>query len=50
VYERLGLDELKPTRTIIQLAEHSIRTPRGIIEDVLIKVCEFIFSVDFVVL
>ena len=50
VYETLGLGELKPTRTILQLADHSTRAPRGIVEDVLIKVGEFIYPVDFVVL
>ena len=35
---------------ILQLAEHFIRPPRGIVEDVLIKVGDFIFLVDFVVL
>ena len=35
---------------ILQLVNHSTRTPRGIVEDVLIKVGEFIFLVDFVIL
>ena len=35
---------------VFQLAEHSIRHPRGMVEDVLIKVGEFIFSVDFIIL
>ena len=34
----------------IQLADKTIRFPRGIIEDVLVKVDKFIFPVDFVVL
>jgi len=50
VYERLGLAELKPTKVVLQLADCSTRLPRGMAEDVLIKVGEFIFSVDFVVL
>jgi len=35
---------------ILQLASRSTKTPRGIIEDVLIKVGMFIFHVNFVVL
>jgi len=50
VYEQLGLGELKPTRTTIQLADRSVKIPRGMLEDVLIKVGEFIFPVDFIVL
>ena len=34
----------------IQLANKTIRFPRGIIEDVLVKIDKFIFPVDFVVL
>ena len=35
---------------IFQLANYSTRTPRGVIEDIFIKVDEFIFSVDFIIL
>lgn len=50
VYEKLGLGELKPTKMVLQLADRSTRLPRGVIEDVLLKVGEFIFPVDFIVL
>ena len=46
----LELGELKPTRMVIQLADRSIRVPREIVEDVLIRVGEFIYPVDFVVI
>jgi hypothetical protein len=42
--------ELKPTTVILQLADWSIKKPRGIIEDVIIKVGKFFFPVDFIVL
>ena len=35
---------------VIQLADRSTRLRRGIIEDVLIRVGEFIYPVDFVVI
>jgi len=35
---------------VIQLADRSTRMPRGIVEDVLIRVGEFIYLVDFVVI
>ena len=46
----MGLGELKPTKTILQLAYRSTRAPKGLVEDVLIKVGEFIYPVDFVLL
>ncbi|XP_074373952.1 uncharacterized protein LOC141714326 [Apium graveolens] len=50
VYQELGLGELQKTNVTLQLADRSIKIPKGIIEDVLIKVGDFIFPVDFVVL
>ena len=34
--EQLGLGEIKPTRITLQLADRSIKIPRGIVEDVLV--------------
>jgi len=50
VYEKLGLEELKPTKIILQFANHFTRAPKGIVEDVLIKLGEFVYPVNFVVL
>ncbi|XP_073152975.1 uncharacterized protein [Henckelia pumila] len=50
VFRKLSLGEPKSTRMSLQLADRSIKYPRGIIEDVLVKVDKFIFLVDFVVL
>ena len=50
VYKQLGLGELKHTSLTLQLADRSVRVPRGIVEDVLVKVDKFLFPVDFVVL
>ncbi|XP_075481191.1 uncharacterized protein LOC142521903 [Primulina tabacum] len=49
-FEKLGIGEVKPTTISLQLADRSIKYPRGVIEDVLVKVDKFIFPVDFVVL
>ncbi|KAL5556754.1 hypothetical protein UlMin_038990 [Ulmus minor] len=43
-------DRVKPTMVTLQLADRSIKHPRGIIEDVLVKVDKFIFPADFIVL
>ena len=50
VFRNLGLGDVKPTNMSLQLADHSIKKPYGVIEDVLVKVDKFIFPVDFVVL
>jgi len=50
VYLQLGLGELKPTSMTLQLVDRSVKIPRGIVEDVLIKVDKFYFPVDFIVL
>ncbi|XP_075491897.1 uncharacterized protein LOC142530030 [Primulina tabacum] len=49
-FEKLGIGEVKPTTISLQLADRSIKYPRGVVEDVLVKVDKFIFPVDFVVL
>jgi len=41
---------LKPTSMTLQLADKLVTIPRGITEDVLIKVDKFYFPVDFIVL
>ncbi|XP_031111770.1 uncharacterized protein LOC116015738 [Ipomoea triloba] len=50
LYRQLNLGTLKPTRMSIQLADRSTKYPRGIVEDVLVRVDKFIFPMDFVIL
>ena len=50
IYRRLGLGEVKAASLTLQMADRSLKHPRGVVEDVLIKVGKFIFPVDFVVL
>ena len=50
ICKRLGLGELKKTRISLQLADHTIKHPLGVIEDVLVKVDKFFIPCDFVVL
>ncbi|GJT73468.1 reverse transcriptase domain-containing protein [Tanacetum coccineum] len=49
LYEKLCLGEPKPTRMSLELADKSIHYPRGIAENVLIKIDKFILPVDFVI-
>ena len=44
IFRRLGLGEARPTTVTLQLANRSLKHPRGVIEDVLVKVDKFIFS------
>ncbi|GJZ37669.1 reverse transcriptase domain-containing protein [Tanacetum coccineum] len=50
MYEKLGLGEPKPTRMSLELADRSIQYPRGISENVLIKIDKFILPIIFVIL
>ena len=50
VYKQLELGELKPTTITLSLADRSIKIPKGTVEDVLVQVDKFYYSVDFIVL
>ena len=50
VYKQLGLGELKPTNITLSLADRSVKIPKGIVEDVLVKIDKFYYPLDFVVL
>ena len=50
VYKQLGLGELKPTNITLSSADRSVKIPKGIVEDALVKVDKFYYPVDFVVL
>ena len=50
IFRRLGLGEARPTTITLQLADRSLKHPRGVIEDVLVKVDKFIFLRNFIVL
>ena len=50
IAKRLSLGELTPTTMTLQMADRTLTHHEGILEDVLIKVGKFIFSVDFVVI
>ncbi|XP_076905457.1 uncharacterized protein LOC143561214 [Bidens hawaiensis] len=50
VFFKLGLGEHTPTRMSIQLANRSVKYPRGIVENMLVKIDKFVFPFDFVIL
>ncbi|GJS30006.1 reverse transcriptase domain-containing protein [Tanacetum coccineum] len=49
IWKKLSLRELTPTRMTLELADRSITYPKGLAEDVFIKVKKFHFPTDFVV-
>ena len=46
VFKNLGLNGLEKTNICIQLADRSFVSPLGVVEDVIIKVGDLIFSAD----
>ncbi|GJU72381.1 putative reverse transcriptase domain-containing protein [Tanacetum coccineum] len=49
-YTNLGLGTLSHTRLTIELADITIKQPRGIAENVLVRIGKFIFPIDFIIL
>ncbi|VFQ95568.1 unnamed protein product [Cuscuta campestris] len=50
IFEQLHIGDLKRTGVVIQLADRSHTYPEGILEDVLVRVNDFIFHADFYIL
>ncbi|GJV71069.1 reverse transcriptase domain-containing protein [Tanacetum coccineum] len=49
IWKKLSLQELTPTRMTLELADRSITHPKGVAEDIFVKVGNFHFPTDFVV-
>nr|GEX45774.1 reverse transcriptase domain-containing protein [Tanacetum cinerariifolium] len=49
IWKKLSLPELTPTRMTLKLADRSITRPKGVAEDIFVKVGKFHFPIDFVV-
>ncbi|GKE79541.1 homeodomain-like protein [Tanacetum coccineum] len=50
MFKRLGLGNPKPINMVIEMADRSMQSPKGIVKNVLVKIHNFIFPVDFVIL
>ncbi|XP_057739891.1 uncharacterized protein LOC130956995 [Arachis stenosperma] len=48
--KRMRIEEAKPIRMALQFADRTFKFPHGVVEDLLVKVGEFIFPANFVVL
>ncbi|XP_047979236.1 uncharacterized protein LOC125221153 [Salvia hispanica] len=49
-FQKLKIGVLRPTTISLQMADRTVSYPKGIVEDILVKVGEFVFPADFVVL
>ncbi|GJU33753.1 putative reverse transcriptase, RNA-dependent DNA polymerase, partial [Tanacetum coccineum] len=50
LFKRLELGSLKPIKMAIEMADRSIQSPRGVKENVLVKISNLVFPVDFIIL
>lgn len=50
IYERLDLDEVKPTNFLLELSDRSIKYLIGIVEEVPIRIGQLYISTDFIVM
>ncbi|GJY54410.1 uncharacterized protein Tco_0446074 [Tanacetum coccineum] len=50
MFLRLNLWDLKPTQMCVELANKTTQFPKGIAENIMVKIDKFIFPVDFVIL
>ncbi|GJR34890.1 putative reverse transcriptase domain-containing protein [Tanacetum coccineum] len=49
-YLNLGLGELAHTKLIVELADRTVKYPKGIAENMLVGIGKFVFPVDFIIL
>ena len=50
MYKHLGFWELQPTNLTLLLGDRPVKVPKGIVENITLKVNKFYFSADFIVL
>lgn len=49
MYKKLGMWNPKKTSRTLQLDNRSIKNPHGVVEDILIRVGDFIFPTNFII-
>nr|GEU28942.1 hypothetical protein [Tanacetum cinerariifolium] len=50
LFKRLGLGNPKPINMVIEMADRSMQSLKGIVENVLVKINKLIFIIDFIIL
>ncbi|GKG34264.1 hypothetical protein Tco_0436960, partial [Tanacetum coccineum] len=48
-YLNLGLGELAHTNLTVEIADMTVKYPKGIAENVLVGISKFVFPVDFII-
>ncbi|XP_050915724.1 uncharacterized protein LOC127130801 [Lathyrus oleraceus] len=49
ICKRLKLGELRPTRMSLQLSDHSVKYPIGMLENIPVQVGQFFIPTDFII-
>ncbi|XP_057953801.1 uncharacterized protein LOC131148083 [Malania oleifera] len=49
-YQQLNIGKLQPTQVTLSLTDQSLKKPRVVVEDVIVIVGEFPYSIDFIIL
>ena len=49
-YQKLNIEKMMATKMTIHMANFLVTHPRGIIEDILVKIGKFVFPVDFLIM
>ena len=49
IYQQFGFKGMLPTDSVIQLADNSVVYPRGLMPNVVIRVGDFYYTVDFTI-
>nr|XP_009803724.1 PREDICTED: uncharacterized protein LOC104249052 [Nicotiana sylvestris] len=50
IYTKLGIGRARPTSMLLQLVDHRVKRPIGILDDVFVQVRKFVFTADFIIL
>ncbi|GJR23262.1 retrovirus-related pol polyprotein from transposon TNT 1-94 [Tanacetum coccineum] len=50
LFKWLGLGNPKPIDMVIEMAYRSMQSPKGLVENMLVKINKFIYPVDFIIL
>ncbi|GKB50772.1 homeodomain-like protein [Tanacetum coccineum] len=50
LYKHERLDELAPTKLTVELTDRTVKYPKGVAENVLVRIGKFTFPVDFIIL
>ncbi|GJW87901.1 retrovirus-related pol polyprotein from transposon TNT 1-94 [Tanacetum coccineum] len=50
LFKRLGLENPKPINMVLKMADRYMQSPKGIVENVLVKINKFIFPVNLIIL